>query len=50
MLERASRKSELLEGERSEFIGLSKIDTGREEFIFGNVRFKYEKAELLPAG
>jgi len=50
VLKRASRKSELSEGEGSEFIGLGKIDTGCEQFIFGNVRFKYEKAELLPAG
>jgi len=50
MLERASRKSELLEGERSEFIGLSKIDTGCKQFIFSNVGFENEKAELLPAG
>ncbi len=50
VLKRASRKSELSEGERSEFIGLGKIDTGSEQFIFGNVGFKYEEAKLIPAG
>ena len=50
VLKGASRKSELSEGERSEFISLGKIDTGSEQCIFGNVGFKYEKAELIPAG
>ena len=50
VLERASRKSELSEGERSEFISLGKIDTGSEQCIFGNVGFKYERAKLIPAG
>ena len=50
VLKKASRKSELSEGERSEFISLGKIDTGCEQFIFGNVGFKYERAKLIPAG
>ena len=50
VLKRASRKSELSEGERSEFISLGKIDTGSEQCIFGNVGFKYERAKLIPAG
>ena len=50
VLKRASRKSELSEGERSEFISLGKIDTGSEQCIFGSVGFKNERAKLIPAG
>ena len=50
VLKGASRKSELSEGEGSEFIGLGKINTGSEQCIFGSVGFKYERAKLIPAG
>jgi len=48
VLERASRKSELSKGERSEFVGLCKINAGSEQFIFSDIGFEKEKAELLP--
>ena len=50
VLKGASRKSELSEGEGSEFIGLGKINTGSEQCIFGSVGFKYKRAKLIPAG
>jgi len=50
VLKGASRKSELSEGEGSEFVGLGKINTGSEQCIFGGVGFKHERAELIPGG
>ena len=50
VLKGASRKSELSEGEESEFVGLGKINTGSEQCVFGSVGFKYKRAKLIPAG